>query len=573
MKCKRSHATIIFRLLLAGSTLTATAQYYANAVQNHGGDPSVIYNPADGYYYGSGTGFDKVVSGLPNGSTGTLTVFRSQGLADLFNSADTTQVPVTEDAGDAANGGTVGTPGLLAYKGQIYMYYTASSRDGSGKITHVAVRDATGTWTDRNDIVLPNYAWDPFVAPNGQLYCFYTTTHHTNAQLMKTPLQPDPNRPAQIIGSAVTKANASSPQYRAWEHEDNTNPPGANEGPQAFTVPVNGVPTTYLIYNANTYTDDNYAMGLMQFQNTDGTDQMDSPANWTKITANNTPWFSSSTDDGHGNLVAGPGTSAIVADQAGRLWDVYTAYFNSSNTNNREYRMDPVALDASGAPLNPQPLPSREGALIPLPAGDPATTNWFLSAGSYGYMNQHVFYSDTGGGQMLPWAPVTDAVVPYKATAALDAYYMIQFSGRSVAVSGPTGPGFGTASIYMDGTWVQSVDFSKPVPSGPIYVGNYPIDGEHTLLVLVNPLSQGSTGSPVGLSTFVISDSINGALGDANGDGVVNCTDFDKVKGSFGKSKGQPAYNPAADLNNDGVVNIQDLSTVARNVPTGTVCR
>ncbi len=62
-------------------------------------------------------------------------------------------------------------------------------------------------------------------------------------------------------------------------------------------------------------------------------------------------------------------------------------------------------------------------------------------------------------------------------------------------------------------------------------------------------------------------------VGDVNQDGVVNCVDFNLVHASFGKSQGQSGYNPAADLNGDGVVNIQDLSTVARNVPKGTVCQ
>lgn len=475
---------------------------------------------------------------------------------------------------DAGTGGSVGTLGLLAYQGQIYMYYTASSRDGSGKITHVAVSpagDATGMWTDRNDIVLPAYAWDPFQAPNGDLYCFYATNHAIHAQSMLSPLLPDPNRPSQIISSATL--NTSSPEYRAWEHRDNLNPPGANEGPQAFTLPVNGQPAIYMNYAANTYQSDVYALGLLQYQNNDGTGHLDSPANWTKITANDTPWFQSSTDDGHGNLIASPGTSGIVADHDGTLWNVYTAYFNSSNTNNRELRMDPVALDGSGAPLNPQPAPSREGALIPLPAGDPATTNWFVSAGTYQHSDPYVLYSDTVGGQKAPWTVLTGPSGPYMGTNALYAYYMIQFSGKSIAVNGPTGQGYGKANIYKDGTWVQDVDFSRAVSSGPIYVGNYPTDGEHSLLVLVNPPgTSGQTGNPVGLSQFQVSNSINGVLGDINGDGVVNCADFSLVKASFGKSKGQVGYNPAADFNRDGVVNILDLSNVARNVSAGTVC-
>ena len=62
-------------------------------------------------------------------------------------------------------------------------------------------------------------------------------------------------------------------------------------------------------------------------------------------------------------------------------------------------------------------------------------------------------------------------------------------------------------------------------------------------------------------------------MGDVNGDGVVNCVDFNLVYASFGQSKGQSGYNSAADLNGDGVVNTEDLSIVTRSLPQGTVCK
>jgi hypothetical protein len=62
-------------------------------------------------------------------------------------------------------------------------------------------------------------------------------------------------------------------------------------------------------------------------------------------------------------------------------------------------------------------------------------------------------------------------------------------------------------------------------------------------------------------------------VGDRNGDGVVNCADIDIVKASFGKSIGQPGFDPRADVNADGVVNIFDLSTVAKELPVGSACK
>lgn len=51
------------------------------------------------------------------------------------------------------------------------------------------------------------------------------------------------------------------------------------------------------------------------------------------------------------------------------------------------------------------------------------------------------------------------------------------------------------------------------------------------------------------------------------------CSDLQLVKAAFGSKRGQPAYNPSADVNNDGVVNIIDLSSVARALPAGAACR
>jgi CSLREA domain-containing protein len=62
-------------------------------------------------------------------------------------------------------------------------------------------------------------------------------------------------------------------------------------------------------------------------------------------------------------------------------------------------------------------------------------------------------------------------------------------------------------------------------------------------------------------------------FGDLNGDGVVNCADLAIIKASFGKKAGQAGFDVRADMNGDGVVNIVDLSTEARLMPAGTVCK
>ena len=50
--------------------------------------------------------------------------------------------------------------------------------------------------------------------------------------------------------------------------------------------------------------------------------------------------------------------------------------------------------------------------------------------------------------------------------------------------------------------------------------------------------------------------------GDVNGDCTVNIVDLVLVAGSFGRSAGQPGFNPIADVNADGTIDILDLTTV-----------
>lgn len=56
-----------------------------------------------------------------------------------------------------------------------------------------------------------------------------------------------------------------------------------------------------------------------------------------------------------------------------------------------------------------------------------------------------------------------------------------------------------------------------------------------------------------------------GELGNTNCDGVVNISDLAPIKKSFGCSRGQSCYEPAADTNMDGAVNISDLAAIKKN--------
>jgi outer membrane protein assembly factor BamB len=57
--------------------------------------------------------------------------------------------------------------------------------------------------------------------------------------------------------------------------------------------------------------------------------------------------------------------------------------------------------------------------------------------------------------------------------------------------------------------------------------------------------------------------------GDANDTNVVDASDFSILRGTFGKSQGQPGYDDRADFNGDLIVNSTDFSTLKGNFGSG----
>ena len=53
--------------------------------------------------------------------------------------------------------------------------------------------------------------------------------------------------------------------------------------------------------------------------------------------------------------------------------------------------------------------------------------------------------------------------------------------------------------------------------------------------------------------------------GDATRDDAISIGDFNLLRGTFGKSFGQPGYNAAADFNNDDVANSGDFNLLRGN--------
>lgn len=57
--------------------------------------------------------------------------------------------------------------------------------------------------------------------------------------------------------------------------------------------------------------------------------------------------------------------------------------------------------------------------------------------------------------------------------------------------------------------------------------------------------------------------------GDANNDNVINAADFNILKGTFGKTPGDPGYDASADFTGDNTVNVADFSLLRGNFGQG----
>jgi len=57
--------------------------------------------------------------------------------------------------------------------------------------------------------------------------------------------------------------------------------------------------------------------------------------------------------------------------------------------------------------------------------------------------------------------------------------------------------------------------------------------------------------------------------GDASNDNVVNTADFNILKTTFGKSQGDPGYDPRADFTNDNLINLNDFAPLKNNFGQG----
>ncbi|MFN7939058.1 MAG: dockerin type I domain-containing protein [Bryobacteraceae bacterium] len=91
--------------------------------------------------------------------------------------------------------------------------------------------------------------------------------------------------------------------------------------------------------------------------------------------------------------------------------------------------------------------------------------------------------------------------------------------------------------------------------------------------VIATALQQAVTGIVPTLINYAKSFPVVVVAGDANRDGLVNCSDVALVRGAFGKQAGMAGFLVGADINADGIVDIRDLAFVSQRLTGGTQCQ
>jgi hypothetical protein len=147
----------------------------------------------------------------------------------------------------------------------------------------------------------------------------------------------------------------------------------------------------------------------------------------------------------------------------------------------------------------------------------------------------------------------------------------------SVILQGATRPGSGwniplTVKFFTPGAYdvnatpiytfnlitVKAGSYATAQCSG-VTPGNYDITAvsEHTLLNVKRNVTIISPINTVNLGTLL--------EGNANNNDLINIQDFGILATSYGKSQGQPGYNPMADFDRNDIVNIFDFGLLATN--------
>lgn len=90
--------------------------------------------------------------------------------------------------------------------------------------------------------------------------------------------------------------------------------------------------------------------------------------------------------------------------------------------------------------------------------------------------------------------------------------------------------------------------------------------GDHTVVITAKAAIARSIAITVGAADYAISssadDMVNIFIGDVSGEGNIDNTDLNGIKGIFGKATGDATYNEAYDIDSSGLIDNTDLNTV-----------
>ena len=304
----------------------------ANPIRSNGADPWIEYY--DGYYYMSTTTWDS-----------TVIMRRATTLAGLKTATDSV---VWNDSGTASRCCSHWAPEFHQINGTWYLMYTSgnSQTNFDGQRLHV-LRSTSSNPMGPYEFMgtpLPNQ-WNidgSYLELNGSLYLLWSEWVGTNQSIRIAAM----SNPWTVTGSQVTIA---TPTY-SWETV------GANVNEAPVVLQHDG--QTYITYSASSCTTDNYALGLLKYD--DGT--VLSASSWDK-SAN--PVLS------QGNSEYGPGHNGFFTSPDGsQNWIVYHANPESGQGcgSNRETRVQPFTFNADGTPNFGTPV--ADGIVLNPPSGE-----------------------------------------------------------------------------------------------------------------------------------------------------------------------------------------------------------
>jgi len=195
------------------------------------------------------------------------------------------------------------------------------------------------------------------------------------------------------------------------------------------------------------------------------------------------------------------------------------------------------------------------------------TQAYYLAASATGY--QYEYYQDKTD------ISTANAVNATAGANVPNINFMLATTGSTATVTGTFGMVGMPAKPHAN--WVMSVNVTITPSAGGAAVFNSNVMTDTNGSFVVSGIAPGSytivmersNALPVTKTNVVLIvgnnpvDMGSAKGGDADGNNLINITDFSILATSFGKSTGQVGFDARADFNNDGIVNISDFSMLA----------